>query len=254
LEILKESLIFNLITKTTYAKEYTNIDTIFYPSANHCSAINELTQLCDAEINIFCDYDMAFLIHGWDVIVENILKKSIDVFGAPYGNYNLPNLSNYNLPPEAILKSYQLAPNLTFLCVTSKFLNKVNKKITYFNDFLIEHKTNVRLIDSLALSRINKIDMGNFQVMDSGWEIPHHINEHSLNYQTLEMIGYQEQTVLSLFKNSTLPPHKYPEVYLCNGDYFICHFTKGSTRVKQYPLFDHFKRDVTTHLNRKELS
>lgn len=240
LEQLKSSEIFPKINKLVFSEPFPE-DMLFYPSANHSAAINNLAKECSADIIIFSDYDMAFACKNWDEIIESqLMNDNYDLTGVTYAplllSLNMP-LINQHIPwlPNIPLVKYQNLPNLSFLCIKKNILSEIFlSKLTDFDVFLKKGGLPFRLINTRALSISNNLPLGCMQWLDTGHEIPEHIANNQLKYLTYSPATYSEQKVLNYVENpSTTSIFLLPEIFYLSDTKspFLCHFKKGSAKM-----------------------
>lgn len=235
LALLKSSTYFTNISKVIYTEPFSK--TIpFFASANHSSAVNNLTKNSDSEIIIICDYDMSFVKKGWDSLIENqILNSESDCLGVAYQPYTsnvqfkiIPWLNNVEVA------KYQKLPNLSFFCLKRNvFTETFNSKLTSFDNFLSGGGLPFRLINTQYLSLINNLPLGTMQWLDTGYEMPEIIYERKLKYKTLSPVDYGQQNILDyLIKPGETPRILLPEIFFLDPTTpFLCHFKKGTTKM-----------------------
>lgn len=240
LEKLKSSQIFPKIKKVVFSKPFPE-NMLFYPSANHSAAINNLAKECSSEIIIFSDYDMAFACNGWDEIIDSQFRNdNYDLTGVTYAPIQLSlNMSHINqyIPwlPNIPLIKYQNLPNLSFLCITKKVLSEIfTDRLTDFDSFLKKGGLPFRLINTPDLAASNNLALGSMQWLDTGYELPEYIARHQLKSLSYKPVQYLEQEVLNYVENPTTTSiFLLPEIfYLPNTQSpFLCHFKKGSAKM-----------------------
>jgi hypothetical protein len=250
--ILKNICNLKLIKVDPYEKSMP-----FYASANHSKALNALAKESENEIVIFSDYDMAFCMKNWDVILENLLygKENKDIVASSYSNiYSVYPIKN---PPpylewanKFIHLKYLNLPNLYFFAIRSKILDTVFKKnLTNYDTFVAEGGFPFRLINDLKLSKINNLPIGAIQMQDTGWEIPEIIENNNLSYKIFELKKYSEQNVIQDKSNEQLNDLLKPEVFYLEGSPFIAHYKKGSRKMELgLNNFDSFVKDINNYL------
>lgn len=241
LEKLKSSQIFLKIKKIVFSEPFPE-EMLFYASANHSAAINNLANECSADIIIFSDYDMAFACKGWDEIIDaQLMDGNYDLTGVTYSPFllglNMPLINQY-MPwlPNIPLVKYQNLPNLSFLCIKKKVLSGIfSRRLTDFDTFLKKGGLPFRLINTVALSNSNKLPLGSMQWLDTGYEIPEHIAKHQLKSLSYLPVHYSEQEILSYVENpSTTSIFLLPEIFYLSDTKspFLCHFKKGTAKMK----------------------
>lgn len=236
---------------------------LFFPSANHSRAINALAAQSDAEITIFSDYDMAFLCHGWDTRLEQILETQ-DICGVAYPplwtSYELPQLPwLVNIP----LAKYQQTPNLSFLAITKKCLNGTfNGKLTTFDSFLANGGLPFQIVNTPQMADTLKLPVGTVIWMDTGFELPFVIREKNLHASALRFVEFKEQKIFATAADYSgdLDPQmvELPEVYRDEGtaNPFLAHFRKGTFKAKGNADFgfERFMQSIEMWLSNAPLS
>lgn len=215
-------------------------DVLFAASANHSAAINGLACRCASDIAIFCDYDMAFLMPGWDkVIADRLFERGCDLIGVQYSNLVLTakfdKSSALGWLSGVPLVKYQRMPNLSFLAMRRELLTScfAGGKVTAFDRYLVEGGLPFRIINSPAMARETQIPMGTIQWLDTGYEIPGLIAQHQLKYETLLYRGLSDQAVFPVKEPfSLLGTIQQPEFFYLDNAPFLCHFKKGSLKSK----------------------
>jgi hypothetical protein len=239
LDVLKKSPVYSMIKQTVMAPAFST-QILFFPSANHASAINTLSKASTADIVIFCDYDMAFVYPGWDKLIEDymfidhkqICGVTYPCLWIPFQNQHVEELmpALKNTP----LAKYQNLPNLSFFAISGATLkNTFASRLTHFDEFLAEGGLPFRLINTPALAAENNLPLGAMQWLDTGCELPGMIQQKNIPYATFPYVMLDQQTVLP---NSAgyeqLPVILRPEVFYCQKENvpFLCHFKKGTAK------------------------
>lgn len=256
LAILKSSTYFKNISKVIYTEPFSK--TIpFFASANHSSAVNNLSNNSDGEIIIICDYDMSFVKKGWDSLIENqILNSESDCLGVAYQPY-ISNVQFKKIPwlSNVEVAKYQKLPNLSFFCFKRNvFIEIFNRKLTSFDNFLSEGGLPFRLINTQYLSLVNNLPLGTMQWLDTGYEIPEIIYERKLKCKTLFPVDYSQQNILDyVIKPNETPRILLPEIFFLDPKTpFLCHFKKGTAKMNSSnggSEFQKFKNCVEKFLN-----
>lgn len=219
-------------TSIVQAKTYQDRNILFWPSANHSAAINELAKHCDGDISIFCDYDMVFLRKGWDVELESLES---DIAGVPYQRFAMSVETKWvteNMPymKGAHAVKYQRIPNLSFMVIKKQVLQDVFKgRLTYFDDFLAGCGVPFRIVNSYKLGVANNLPPGVIQWLDTGAEIPEIILDNDLSYTLIDHCGIG---ILKQYPSDLLNKLTCPEVFELHGKPFLAHFKKGSKKAK----------------------
>jgi hypothetical protein len=255
---LKSSSCFNKVSKVIFTKPYSE-NILFFPSANHSLAINNLALSSNSEIVIFSDYDMAFIKSGWDVFIENeLLISHTGIAGVAYQplsmSLNHPVLNNF-IPWLKDIKcvKYQNLPNLSFFCIKRDVLLKFfNRRLTNFNEFLLTAGVPFRLINTQKLSTVNNLPLGTMQWLDTGYEIPEIIYDNKIKFRTFIPADYNQQDILD-YASSQHNAIFLPEVFFIDPHTpFLCHFKKGTAKMGISGgdfEFDKFKFCVDKFLN-----
>lgn len=235
-------------------------DTVmFYPSANHSLAVNNLASEGSAEIVVISDYDMAFLQKGWDDHIERSLYiDDIDLFGVSYPSHSFNLNVEFKYIPnfeKISLFKYQRTPNLSFLALRrSVFEAHFNGTFTNLHRHLEEGSLPFRLINTIELSKITGLPLGALQWLDTGWEIPHVARTGNLRLKALSYAGINDRAILgptSGFQH--VPILMQPEVFFDgeDGAPFLAHYKKGTMktgREEMRDLFDVFISEVENTL------
>lgn len=260
LEVLKTSPHFGRIEKLIQVQPYPQ-SMLFYPSANHSSAINAFAGASESDILIISDYDMAFVYRGWDSLIDILVnEQNIDVGGVTYAKVHLSNSmpALVNLMPwmkTALLNKYQDLPNLSFFFIRRQTLERAFKrKLTSFDNYLAKGGLPFRLINTPRLSQETNLPLGAMQWLDTGWEIPHVISEFQLNFVSFGYQTLMEQKVIMDKKPyEGLPSLLHPEFFCLNEDLpFLCHYKKGSMKSGTHQntdLFLHFSSAIDDYLD-----
>lgn len=218
----------------------------FTPSSNHSAAINALAHVVEGDHVIFSDYDMAFLKKGWDETIKGRLEEK-DIFGVPYPPYLFKATVDGLGEAMKFIKDlhcakYQGCPNLSFMAMKMETLKRLGY-LTTFDDFLSSGGIPFRLINHPDLIHETGLPMGSIQWLDTGWEIPGKCVELGLKPEPLEYS--------SVFGGPNA--WREPETYGYQGNPFLAHFRKGSSKAKHREYddsFDGFKRLVNEHLHK----
>lgn len=232
---------------------------MFAPSANHSSAINALAARCTADMLILSDYDMAFLMPGWDErIAERVCGGGIDLFGVPYPPLALSQHFAKDSPlgwlSGVALAKYQRMPNLSFLALRRELLGThfPGGRITSFDRYLAEGNLPFRVMNTRAIAIENQIPMGMVQWLDTGYELPELIARHGLRHEALayrDLAGQGAFTATAPF--AQLDRIRQPEFFHLGDAPFLCHFKKGSMKAQNgtaTSLFDLFVANVEGYL------
>jgi hypothetical protein len=228
---------------------------MFAPSANHSSAINALAASCTADIIIVSDYDMAFLMPGWDVaIAERVHGGGIDLFGVPYPplalSQHFPKDSPLSWLSGVSLVKYQRMPNLSFLALRRDLLSSCfpEGRITSFDRYLASGSLPFRVMNTRAIAIENQIPMGLMQWLDTGYELPEIIARHGLRHEALSYRAIADQDAFTTVQPfARLDVIRQPEFFYLGGKPFLCHFKKGSMKAMDgttVSLFDLFVANV----------
>ena len=217
----------------TQAKSYRDRKILFWPSANHSSAINALAKECTGDISIFSDYDMVFLKKGWDA---ELLNLTCDIAGVVYQPFSLSIETGWvkqNLPylKDATICKYQKVPNLSFLVIKKKVLNEVfHKRLTNFDDFLSKGGVPFRIVNTYKMGLSSNLPPGVIQWMDTGYELPEIILENELSYSLLEHCGI---SILKQYPRDQMMKLDVPEVFSLHGEPFLAHYKKGFKKTQK---------------------
>jgi hypothetical protein len=232
---------------------------MFAPSANHSAAINALAGLCTADIIVLSDYDMAFLMPGWDrFIAERLHGGGIDLFGVCYPPLALTQQFARDgalgwLSGVALAK-YQRIPNLSFLAMKRTLLDRCfpGGTITAFDRYLADGNLPFRVMNTRALAIENQIPMGMVQWLDTGYELPEVIARHGLRHEALSYRDLGEQDAFAVAEPfQALDRIRQPEFFYAGDVPFLCHFKKGSMKAQNgtpVSLFDLFVANVESFL------
>ena len=242
-----------------FVKVQTTNSVIFPASSRHSSAINGLAEKCSSDIIVFCDYDMAFLMPDWDLVISRRLcLEGVDIFGVPYPNLVLSNKFDKFGPlgwlNNVPLVKYQGIPNLSFLAMRRDLINScfLDSKITLFDRYLAEGNIPFRIISTQALAIQNRIPIGNVQWLDTGYEIPEIVERFGLRHEVLSYRRLADQAVFAVVEPfMQLDPGRQPEFFYHGLRPFICHFKKGSQKAQNgtsQELFDLFISNVERSL------
>ncbi|MFM8989122.1 MAG: hypothetical protein ACKOUS_05585 [Alphaproteobacteria bacterium] len=238
-----------------YVKVPAHQNVMFAPSANHSSAINALAAACTADIIILSDYDMAFLMPGWDVaIAGRVHGGGLDLFGVPYP----PLLLTQQFPKDGALAwltgvslaKYQRMPNLSFLALRRELLGACfpGGRITSFDSYLAEGNLPFRVMNTRAIAIENQIPMGMVQWLDTGYELPEIIARHGLRHEALAYRGVADQDAFTAIEPfARLDGIRQPEFFYLGPEPCLCHFKKGSMKAQNgtpVSLFDLFVANV----------
>ena len=232
---------------------------MFAPSANHSSAINALAAACTADIIVISDYDMAFLMQGWDDdIAGRVRAGGLDLFGVPYPPLMLtqqfPKDSALGWLAGVSLVKYQRMPNLSFLALRRDLLGSCfpEGRITSFDRYLAEGNLPFRVMNTRAIAIENQIPMGMVQWLDTGYELPEIIARHDLSHEALAYRGVADQDAFAATEPfARLDRIRQPEFFYLGGAPFLCHFKKGSMKAadgSSINLFDLFVANVEGYL------
>ena len=231
---------------------------MFAPSANHSSAINALAAACTADIIVISDYDMAFLMQGWDERIAERVLGGIDLFGVPYPPITLsqgfPKDSALAWLSAAPLAKYQRMPNLSFLAMRRELLGACfpDGKVTSFDRYLAEGNLPFRIMNTREVALENQIPMGLVQWLDTGYELPGIIARHGLRHEAMEYRSLARQDAFARAEPfAQIDDIRQPEFFYLGGAPFLCHFKKGSMKAKDgkaVSLFDLFVANVEGYL------
>jgi hypothetical protein len=231
---------------------------MFAPSANHSAAINALARLCTADILILSDYDMAFLMPGWDRLIADRLIGGIDLFGVCYPpmaiSQQFARDSALGWLNGVALAKYQRIPNLSFLAMTRELLDRCfpGRVITGFDRYLADGNLPFRVMNTRALAIENQIPMGMVQWLDTGYEIPELVTRHGLRHEALTYRGLAEQDAFAVAEPfQGLDLIRQPEFFYFGDAAFLAHFKKGSMKAQNgtpVSLFDLFVVNVESFL------
>ena len=87
-DLIEKSELSGIVDKVIITPAFPDA-VMFFPSANHSLAVNNLAREGSEEIIVISDYDMAFLRKGWDTDIEQLLYlDNIDLFGVSYPSHN----------------------------------------------------------------------------------------------------------------------------------------------------------------------
>ena len=245
LKYLESSSIFKYIYKTVHAPISSINDQYagFFGSYCHSVALKYLIKNIESEIVIISDQDIAILKYGWDEIIEYNLNNNYDIIATCYpdANFNVRYIGvNKNLPipipKDMLLQKYRKLPNLYFFCTKNTIIkNFFNNRLTNFDEYLLNGNLPIRIINTKKLESETNLELGSYQWLDTGHEIPEIIYNNKLSYLTF--IGDLNQKIVPI--NRDLNPIEYPEIFLYPGiNYpFLIHFKKSSKklqRIKSY--------------------
>jgi len=227
-------------------------------SSNHSSAINTLAKNSHCDIVIFSDYDMAFLKHGWDNCIKEILKEK-DFFGTPYAPIDL----SFGVDPtkgiapwlvmQKMIK-YQKIPNLGFFAIGQNDLKKVlaDGPLTNFDTFLVSGNLPFRFVFTHQMAEELNLPLGSLNWMDTGHEITGFPAKYGFTYKTLEYVFAKDSEVFNHKHLLSYIKHIFrPEIFHLDGEPFLFHFKKGSMKAQlggDANFFEYFVEDVNSWL------
>jgi hypothetical protein len=260
LKYLESSSIFKYIYKTVHAPiPLTNDQILFLGSYCHSVALKYLIKNIESEIVIISDQDIAILKYGWDEIIEYNLNNNYDIIATCYTelSFRIPYMGiNKNkqlipLPNGIGVQKYRKLPNLYFFCTKNTIIKKFfNNELTNFDEYLLNGNIPIRIINTKKLESETNLDLGSFQWLDTGYEIPEIIYNNKLSYLTF--IPDLNQKILPISKH--LDPIKWPEIFLYPVvNYpFLIHFKKSSGKLKrdksdldvEFKLVDQFLKKI----------
>lgn len=241
LKYLESSSIFKYIYKTVHAPiPLTNDQIIFLSSYCHSVALKYLIKNIESEIVIISDQDIAILKYGWDEIIEYNLNNNYDIIATCYtdSSFRIPYIGiNKNkqlipLPNGIGVQKYRKLPNLYFFCTKNTIIKKFfNNELTNFDEYLLNGNIPIRIINTKKLESETNLDLGSFQWLDTGYEIPEIIYNNKLSYLTFISDLNQKIVPVNKIKNSILDP----EIFLYPGlNYpFVIHFKKSSKKLSK---------------------
>lgn len=250
LKALKASSIFSWISNVYRIEPYSK-ELKYWESANHSLAVNTLAANCLADYIIISDFDMAFLMHGWDCKIESILKNGSSCAGIPYPNASYPRSLGSN-NPNVFVSYYQNLPNLSFFATSKVIFDKAFKGVfTTFNEFLLAKGYPCRLINTPHLAKSTNLSIGSLQWLDTGWEIPEVLNQHSLSSYVFKTANANQ--VNSVFNlTSEVCESTMPDCFVTNeSEIFIAHFIQASIKMKTMrgkEDYDHFIKKIDAYL------
>jgi hypothetical protein len=231
---------------------------MFAASANHSAAVNALARQCTADILILSDYDMAFLMPGWDRLIGDRLAAGVDLFGVCYPtmttSQQFTRESALGWLNDVDLVKYQRLPNLSFLAMTRTVLDRYfpGRAITGFDRYLTDGNLPFRIINTRALAIENQIPLGMVQWLDTGYEIPDVIARHGLRHEALTYRNLADQHAFAAVEPfRSLDRNRQPEFFYCADAAFLAHFKKGSQKAQNGMadgLFDLFAATVDSFL------
>jgi hypothetical protein len=228
---------------------------MFAPSVNHSSAVNALVAASTSDVVVLSDYDMAFLMPGWDArIAAQLLDDGIDLFGVSYPPFAVGQQFAAGTPlawlSGAPMVKYQRMPNLSFLAMKRGLVEAIfpDGRVTSYDRHAVEGNLPFRFIGTPALAAENQIPLGLMQWLDTGFEIPALIARHGLRYNALAYRSLAEQRAFSAPEPfAGIEKMRQPEFFYLGDDPFICHFKKGSAKAMggaPANLFDLFVANV----------
>jgi hypothetical protein len=248
LKYLESSSIFKYIYKTVHAPiPLTKIQKLFFASYCHSIALKYLIKNIESEIVIISDQDIAILKYGWDEIIEHNLNNNYDLIATSYPevHYKIPyiginkNQQLITVPKDIGLQKYSKLPNLYFFCTKNTILKKFfNNKLTNFDEYLLNGNLPIRIINTKKLESENNLELGSYQWLDTGYEIPEIIYNNKLSYLTFIADLNQKTIPFNKEKNLIFEP----EIFLYPGSNypFLIHFKKSSAKLGK----DQFYLDV----------
>jgi hypothetical protein len=264
MELLKNSSLGSVVKRIVMAPPYTTAaeggDSSRFVmegvvgSANHCCAIQSLLEQTDADVVIFSDYDMAFLTHGWDEKIIEILETQ-DLCGVEYPNRPFPFTLVADIEMHLQCHNYQKLPNLSFLAITRKCIETYFPNgISTFHHYLSAGGLPTQIVNIAQMGNILNLPVGSVWWMDSGFEIPFVIQNQNLKYQTFVPLAFNEQTIFpqNAFTGSA-PLGSLPDVFIDsrNNKPFLAHYGKGTEKSLEFgnnEIFDNFKAAVNGYL------
>ena len=223
-------------------------------SANHCSAIQALFEQTTADVVIFSDHDMAFLIAGWDSKITEILETH-DLCGVGYPKFTFP-LNEIEFPELHTLSgcNYRYIPNLSFLAISRQCIDKhFPQGISSFHHYLANGGLPFQIVNTVQMANTLHLPLGCIWWMDSGFEIPFVIQDKNLRYQTFIPVMFDKQTVFAsdMFTES-LSTGNLPTVFIdsVTGEPLLAHYGRGTLKANldNNASFDHFMAAVNGYL------
>lgn len=236
-------LVKNIVVSPAYAfsPDESSDDTPFVSegvigSANHCRAVQSLCDRSTADVVIFSDHDMAFLVHEWDLKIVKTLDD-YDLCGVGYPNYQYQlnqkkfpkfkfnNMGGYN---------YLNIPNLSFLAISQKCLKTYFAQgISSAHHYLANGGLPLQIVNTIQMANALHLPVGAVWIMDSGFEIPFVIQDNGLRYQTFFPVTFDQQDVFSsnVFTESASTGN-LPMVFIdgVTGEPLLAHYVHGTRK------------------------
>lgn len=262
IELIKSSWINNVIKRVVVAPAWGNTPSENFfsegiiGSANHCSAIQSLCEQATADVIMFSDYDMAFLVAGWDQKIVEILDDH-GLCGVGYPDYSFPiHYVEFPTLYQQRACNYQELPNLSFLAITQRCLTTFFPKgISTFHQYLAEGGLPFQIVNTPHMANALHLNVGSVWWMDSGFEIPFVIQQYKLRYETFIPLAFDNQCIFApdIFTDAPASGN-LPDVFVDgrSGEPLLAHFGHGTFKSQwlDSALFDNFVVAVDRYLGK----
>ena len=111
-----------------------------------------MAKASDADIVIFSDYDMAFLVKGWDIKITDILETQ-DLCGVGYPNATFSIMLKHYVDMQLFSRNYQQTPNLTFLAITRQCIQTYFPQgISSFHHYLADGGLQLQFVNTPSMA------------------------------------------------------------------------------------------------------
>jgi hypothetical protein len=245
LGILKSSPEFNRVDNVILAEVSDVSNSIpFSGSVKHSRAINCLLKKSVGDIIVIMDYDMRFVVKGWDLyLMEEVSDNKVLGLCYPDGacNDNMINSQTkerFGLNLGVPIFKYQNKPTMTFFAFNRKsFVTEFGVVLTKFDELILGGGSPFVEITEQEVQGILGIPRGCIWWRDTFFELPYALEDLNIKYKLLyrrPMLRFSIKRLL--YKIIDRPYFDEEIIYDGSKRTLLTHVNKGSGKLKRIKI------------------
>ncbi len=182
-------------------------------SEGHAKAIDRaISNFVPGEINVISDTDIAILMRGWDVLLQDLLlgDRCVGVVAT-----RLEGIGGFSTG-ETKYQQYKNKPSTTWMAMSPKF--------DFSSLSVMPDKENFIPVATAELSELYQLPIGYFVVKDTGWQVPSYLQSNQIPYIALDIVKPTSPESKALKGTSA-----YHDEFQYHGTPFLAH-QRGSMK------------------------
>ena len=205
----------------------------------HCRGLQILYQLFETKLAILCDNDAAFLDHGWDRRLVNLLSETVVIVGTAYPQTPVEHLALPQGVAKPIFK-YQRFPNVIACLFDVASMRQAGIDFLRHEQMAEKNGFMPILLDDPELTRLAGVPDGAFWLLDTGFDLPVRVRKAGRDGLALPLQSMTESGLLA----HDLPRRMTDGTVLPGGSEVYC--------LGQRPMFSHFGKASRRSFQSKE--